>query len=110
MSNTSKQRFVLDLTNIDFKDAKESEDNTGFVYYFQFVSENGTSAIRKELGKTLCKLNKNKMMELDVAMRDCYIKNKQVLAHWEEVKEVADSTNPILNNIANLFRRKKKED
>lgn len=110
MSNTSKQRFILDLTNIYFKDAKESKDNTGFVYYFQFVSENGTSAIRKELGKTLCKLNKNKMMELDVAMRDCYIKNKQVLAHWEEVKEVADSTNPILNNIANLFRRKKKED
>ena len=98
------------MTNIYFKDAKESKDNTGFVYYFQFVSENGTSAIRKELGKTLCKLNKNKMMELDVAMRDCYIKNKQVLAHWEEVKEVADSTNPILNNIANLFRRKKKED
>ena len=110
MSNTSKQRFILDLTNIYFKDAKESKDNTGFAYYFQFVSENGTSAIRKELGKTLCKLNKNKMMELDVAMRDCYIKNKQVLAHWEEVKEVADSTNSLLDNIANLFRRKKKED
>ena len=110
MSNVSKQRFILDLTDIYLRDSKENKDNTGFVYYFQFISENGTSAIRKEIGKSLCKLNKNKMMELDVAMRDCYIKDKQVLAHWEEVKEVAESTNPILNNIANLFRRKKKED
>lgn len=110
MSSTSKQRFILDLTDLYLRDSKENKDNTSFVYYFQFISENGTTGIRKEVGKFLCKLSKNKMMELDVAMRDCYIKDKQILAHWEEVKEVADSTNPILNNIANLFRRKKKED
>ncbi len=110
MSSTSKQRFILDLTDLYLRDSKENKDNTSFVYYFQFISENGTTGIRKEVGKSLCKLSKNKMMELDVAMRDCYIKDKQILAHWEEVKEVADSTNPILNNIANLFRRKKKED
>lgn len=110
MSNVSKQRFILDLTDIYLRDSKESKDNTGFVYYFQFVSENGTTGIRKEIGKSLCKLSKNKMMELDVAMRESHIKDKQILGHWEEVKEVAESTNPILNNIANLFRRKKKED
>ena len=110
MSNGAKRAFICELAKINLKDAKENKDNLGFVEFFGFVSYNGTSAIREEIGKTLCKFNKNKMAELDEAMKEYYSKDKKVLSHWSEVKEVAGSTNPILNNIANLFRRKKKGD
>lgn len=110
MSNGAKRAFICELTKINLKNAKENKDNLRFVEFFGFVSCNGTSAIREEIGKTLCKFNKNKMAELDKAMKERYSKDKKVLGHWSEVKEVAESTNPILNNIANLFRRKKKEE
>lgn len=110
MNNDACKQFIIGLSNMHLKYAKDNKDNSGFVSYFQFVSENSSSTIRKELGRTLCKLNKNRIAELDVAIKEQYAKNRQVLIHWEEIKEVAESTNPILNNIANIFRRKKKED
>ena len=110
MSSDNSKQFIIELFNMHMRNYKENKDCTGVVGYFQFISENGSLSIRKEIGKTLCKLNKGKLTELDISIRERYAKNPQILSHWEEVKDFAESTNPILNNIASIFRRKKKED
>lgn len=110
MNNVSKQKFISELTNLYIKGAKESKNSTDLVRYFQFVSENGTLDIRKDLGKLLSKLSKKQMTELDASIREYYSRNKRIISHWEEVKEIDNSANPILSNLANMFHRKKKED
>jgi len=62
------------------------------------------------VGKYLCKLSKQKLEELDEEMASIHFKRDRKAAHaWDNVKDIAASTNPLLNNLSkmgNLFKKK----
>ena len=58
-------------------------------------------------GKTKIDIHKNMTdTELDEEMRMYFKRDRKATHAWENVKDVAASTNPILNNLSNLFKRK----
>ena len=99
--------FFDNCTKIYLKRSKEEKDFRIFAEFFRFVYRDGSPQNREDLGKALCRLNKNKMEELDDTIRDIYYEDKKLIRCWDEVKEIAESTNPLLNNLSNLFRRRK---
>lgn len=109
MSEDVEIIFFDDCTNFYLKRCKEKKDYDIFAEFFQFVCRDGSIQSRENLGKALCRLNKNKMEELDDTIRDLYYDDRKLIRCWEEVKEIAESTNPLLNNLSNLFRRKNRE-
>ena len=65
---------------------------------------NSNANIRKEVGKAMCKLNKQKLAEIDEMINDKHRSQRQLLKNWGEIKETAESTNSFLNDIGNSFR------
>ncbi len=107
MSEEIERRFFLECTKIYLKKSKDKKDYEIFAVYFGFVCENGDVKIRDDLRKAVCKLNKNRMAELDETIIRIYKTDKQILDDWEVVKQEVETTNPLLNNISNLFRRRR---
>lgn len=99
--------FFASCAKIYLKQSKGDKDYGIFCEFLGLVFEKGNSQIREEIGKVLCKLSKQKLSDLDEAVKDIYHGNRTSLRHWDEIKEVAESTSPILNNLSNLFKRKK---
>ena len=99
--------FFTSCAKIYLKQSKGDKDYSVFCEFLGLVFKKSNSQIRDEIGKVLCKLSKQKLSDLDEAVRDFYHEDKTILHHWDEIKDVAESTSPILNNLANLFRRKK---
>ena len=99
--------FFTTCAKIYLKQSKGDKDYAIFCEFLGLVFEKGNSQIREDVGKVLCKLSKQKLSDLDEAVKDIYHGNRTTLRHWDEIKEVAESTSPILNNLTNLFRRKK---
>ena len=52
----------------------------------------------------MCKLNKQKLAEIDEMINDKHRSQRQLLKNWGEIKETAESTNSFLNDIGNSFR------
>ncbi len=90
---------------ISYKSVRE-ESYAGFAEYLKFLSETGSTDGEKLAGKALCKLNKQKLAELDSKLRPLLGEDKKYIKAWDNVKDIASSTNPLLNNLSNLFRRK----
>ena len=99
--------FFTTCAKIYLKQSKGDKDYAIFCEFLGLVFEKGNAQIREDVGKVLCKLSKQKLSDLDEAVKDIYHGNRTTLRHWDEIKEVAESTSPILNNLTNLFRRKK---
>ena len=107
MTEEIEKVFFNQCTRLYLKRCKEEKEFRIFAEFFRFVYRDGSSRNREDVGKALCKLNKNKMEELDDTIRDIYYDDKKLIRCWDEVKETAESTNPLLNNLSHLFRRKK---
>jgi len=110
MPVTVEQEFFAECTKLYLKQCKDNKDYGIFAEYFGFICVHSNAQIREDTGKALCKLSKSKLAELDKVIRETFDKDKQLTRYWDKVKEIAESTNPLLNNISNLFRRRKKED
>ena len=108
MTEKRKQVFFVEGTKIYLKICKDEKNYDIFYNYFGFMCENIDLQIKSEVGKTLCKLNRTKIDELDKGIQEHFSYNNQLIHCWKEIKEIAETTNPLLNNISNLFRRKKK--
>ena len=109
MSSSVRRDFFVECAKLYLKQCKTDKDYNAFIEYFDFVYEHSDIQIREDLGKVLCKLNKNKLAELDEIICETFHMNKQIIKFWEDIKETAETSNPMLNNISNLFRRKKKD-
>lgn len=107
MPKWAEEQFFSYCTKLYLKQCKGKKDYEIFAEYFGFVCKHGNALSRKEVGKILCKLNKSKMAELDVAIQDVHGMDKEVASYWEEVKDIAETTNPLLNNISSFFKRKR---
>ena len=105
MSMRIEKVFYLECTKIYLGQCKDKKDYEVFAEYFSFVCEHADIQIRQEIGKTLCKLNKNKMAELDETIRHIYHANNQFIEYWCDIKNIAESTNPLLNNISSLLKK-----
>lgn len=107
MSRSVESAYFSICTKQYLKICKEQKDYSAFCEYLGLVFEYSTSEISNEVGKSLCKLNKQKMSELDEKVKEHYRSDKRALRCWDEIRETAESTNPILNNIGKFFRRRK---
>lgn len=99
--------FFTSCAKIYLKQSKGDKDYGIFCEFLGLVFKKGNSQIREEIGKVLCKLSKQKLSDLDESVKDIYHSDRTALRQWDEIKDVAESTSPILNNLSNLFKRKK---
>ena len=101
--------FALEIVGVVVRNTIvfRNKDYGIFCEFLGLVFEKGNAQIREEIGKVLCKLSKQKLSDLDEAVKDVYHGDRTALRHWDEIKDVAESTSPILNNLSNLFKRKK---
>lgn len=107
MSSDVANLFFVSCAKIYLKQSKGDKDYGIFCEYLGFVFKQGNSQNREEIGKVLCKLNKQKLADLDNAVNDIYHNDRTAIRRWDEIREVAESTNSILNGITKLFKRKK---
>ena len=108
MSESVNTLFFAQLTKLYVKEYKNDKNCENICYYLGFIfahiNENGY----KEVGKILCKLGKPKLAELDIEINNVYKSDKYIIKVWNEVKTVAESTNPVLNNLTSIFKKKNK--
>jgi len=82
-------------------------DYGSMMVFLGFLFRVGSVDDRQEVGRVFCKLKTQKLEALNEAVQEKFQEDKKYLFYWSEVHEVAAKTNPILNSIGNLFRRKK---
>jgi len=99
--------FFSTCAKLYLKQSKGDKDYYVFCEFLKVVFAKGNSQISEGIGKVLCKLSKQKLLDLDEAVNDIFRNDRAAIHQWEEIKELAESTSPILNNISNLFKRKK---
>lgn len=107
MSQAAESEFFACCTRQYLKQCKDRRDYDVFAEYFCFICDYANAQIREDTGKELCKLNKNRLAELDEVICNTYSGERQLIRRWEEVKDIAESTNPLINNLTNFFRRRK---
>ena len=107
MPNDIASIFFTSCTDIYLRKSKSAKDYVIFCEFLGCVFARENSLIRKDIGKVLSKLNKQKLSDLDKTVNNIYRDNMTAISLWNEIKEVAESTSPILNSLSNLFRRKK---
>lgn len=105
MSMRVEKIFYIECTKIYLEECKDKKNYEVFAEYFSFVCEHGDVQIRQEIAKVLSKLNKNKMIELDETIRCIYDDNQQFIEYWNDIKSIAEATNPLLDNISSLLKR-----
>jgi len=88
---------------------KERKDDLSIIAFLEFLFSIGNFFDKKEVGKIFCKLSKKRLESLDLAVKDEFSNRKTYLTQWEDIREVAASTNSLLSNISDLFRGKKEK-
>ena len=104
MPTKVEQYFFSECTKNYLKNSKDRKDYSILCEYLDFVFDNSSASIRKDVGKALCKLNKQKLAEIDEMVCEKHRSQKQVLKYWDEIKETAESTNSFFNDIGNSFK------
>ena len=105
-SRSTQSVFVEYWCKVSFKKSKGDKDYADFAEFLTFMFANGNLDDQEMVGKYLCKLSKQKLEDLDEEMK-IYLKRDRKATHaWENVRDIASSTNPLLNNLSNLFKRK----
>lgn len=99
--------FFVDCTKAYLKQCKDEKDYDAFCEFLGFAAENGNERIQEKIGKVLHKLHKQKLSDLNKDVMKYYRKDNDILHYWNKVKDIAESTNPIFDNITNIFKRKK---
>ena len=102
----SQGLFMEYWCKVTYKHSKGDKDYEDFAEFLAFMFANGNNDDQEMVGKYLCKLNKQKLEDLDEEMRLYFKRDRKATHAWENVREVASSTNPLLNNLSGLFKRK----
>lgn len=103
------ERIFMEVCHEEvYERCKKQEDYEDYATFLTFMFKYGEADDLKATGKSLGSLSKQKLEDLDSTMKDQFKEDAKALASWDEVREIASDTNPLLNNIANLFRRRRK--
>ena len=103
--NTQKL-FMEYWCKATYKKCKGDKDYTDFAEFLSFMFGIGSLDDQDMVGRYLCKLSKQKLEDLDMEMRSFFKKDRKATHAWENVRDIASSTNPLLNNLSGLFKRK----
>ena len=90
-----------------YKRGKSDKDYSVFCEFLIFMFEKGDSQDRKNLAKELYKLKKYKKEELNKEVNQYFKKEIMFRKSWNEIVKESETTNPLMNGISNLFKRKK---
>lgn len=99
--------FIAICAKEGLKESKGDKEYGSVIIFLEFLFKTGNADNRKDVGKILCKLSKQKLEALDSAVQAEFRGEKELLFQWEEIREIAATTNPLLSNLGNLFKRKK---
>lgn len=107
MSRRSGRQFMEQCCTTVFKKSKEAKNYRDFAEFLKFMFVQGTTEDIENIGKYLSKLSKKSLEELDEEMKDIFKRDRKALHAWDEIKEIAESKSPLLNNLTGFFMRKK---
>ena len=107
MSKRSERMFMEHCCKVSYKKSKTAQEYQAFSEFLVFMFTYGNSDDIENTGKSLCKLSKKSLVELDEEMRTLFKRDKKSIHKWAEIREVAEGTNPFLNNLSGLFKKKK---
>lgn len=107
MSAAVETVFFAQCAKIYLKRSQNEKDYSLFCAFLGAVFDKATAQSYHAVGKVLCKLNKQKLEDLDYAVSRYFHNDGRALRIWSDIRNTAESTNPILNNISNLFKRRK---
>lgn len=105
-SRSTQSIFTEYWAKVSFKKSKGDKDYADFAEFLTFMFANGNLDDQDMVGKYLCKLSKQKLEDLDEEMKIYFKRDRKATHAWENVRDIASSTNPLLNNLSNLFKRK----
>lgn len=107
MSSEVEASFFGESARLYLKRGKEEKGYNAFCAFLEVVFDNAGSRSCEEISTALCKLSKQKLEVLDETVKACYSRDSKACGRWDSIREKAESTNPLLNNISNLFKRRK---
>lgn len=107
MSMRSERMFMERCCKASYQRSKDVKAYEAFSEFLVFMFTYGNSDDIENTGKYLCKLSKKGLEELNEQMRELFRRDRKSTHKWDEIREVAESTNPLLNNLSGLFKRKK---
>lgn len=102
----TQKLFMEYWCKMTYKKSKGDKDYTDFAEFLTFMFGIGSLDDQDMVGRYLCKLRKQKLEDLDIEMRNYFKRDRKATHAWENVKDIASSTNPLLNNLSGLFKRK----
>lgn len=107
MSKSISEEFITMCAREYIKQNKSDKDYFRLCEFLEFLFDVGTISDREAAGKALGKLSRQKLELLDKEVQIFFARDRKALRYWAEVYEIASSTNPLLSNISNIFKRKK---
>lgn len=102
----TQKLFMEYWCKMSYKKCKGDKDYSDFAEFLTFVFDIGSHDDQDMVGKYLCKLSKQKLENLDSEMKRYFRRDRKATHAWENVKDIASSTNPLLNNLSGLFKKK----
>lgn len=108
MSSSISKMYITMCAKDYLNQSRNYTEYGSFCEFLKFLFAVGNANERKATGKVLCKLSKQQLEIMDVKIKALFMNDKSSLHYWNEVKETALSTNPVLSGINNLFKRIKK--
>lgn len=114
MPRNAQEQYFATCAKIYLKQSKDEKDYAALCEFLGFVFTLGTPNVREEVGKSLRKLNKQKLTALDEEVKERFKKDSSALRYWHDIKEVAQESSGLmssmtnqLKNITDLFKKKK---
>lgn len=110
MPAATEALFFSQCARLFLKQSRGGRDGRDFGVFCVFLSlvfTRGTPQVLEAVGKAVGRLNKQKLNDLDDMIRQTYGRDRASLRLWDKVREGAASSNPLLDNLTNLFKRRK---
>lgn len=105
-TKASSGDFIIICAKEALKESRGDKEYSSILVFLEFIFGVGSSADMKEAGKVFSKLSKQKLEDLDMVVITKFKGNRAILPKWAIIRETAATTNPLLNNIGNLFKTK----
>ncbi len=102
----SKEVFIEKSYKSSYKKSKASKDYKFFASFLAFIFKYGSEEELADLGKRLSSLSKKNLEEMDVELSTIFGRDLNSLNKWKKLKQIAAETNPLMNNLSRIFKRK----
>ncbi|MDR2094809.1 MAG: hypothetical protein LBP76_04740 [Treponema sp.] len=105
MTKKSRRKFLDNCMQYNLKQSNEINKFKPLCEYLVFISSLDDADVFMETGKNLSKLNKSKMELLEKQMNTRFENEKEIMNNWVKIRNIALSTNPVLNGILKILSK-----